>query len=132
MELALNMVWAMMAAVMIRLWMLYARREGAKRWAQPVALTMSLLILFPAISMTDDLLAVQNPAVADVFVNCLRRDHAVDGQHSDSPAAAGLPAPVLGELRFGFLRSALSFNLRIPTVDNPSLASIQSRPPPAA
>jgi hypothetical protein len=131
MEFALNMVWAVLAAVMIRLWMFYAQRERAKRWAQPVALTMSLLILFPAISMTDDLLAVQNPAIADVFVNCLRRDHAVDGQHSDFPAAAGLPVPVLSELHFGFLRSALSLNLHVPTVNNPSLASIQSRPPPA-
>jgi hypothetical protein len=117
---------------MIRLWAFYARREGAKRWAQPVALTMSLLILLPAISMTDDLLAVQNPAIADVFDNCLRRDHALAGPHSDFPAAAALPAPVLGELHFGFLGSALSFNLQIPTVDNPSLASIQNRPPPAA
>jgi hypothetical protein len=132
MEVALNIVWAVLAAVMIRLWWLYARREGANRWAQPVALAMTLLILFPAISMTDDLLAVQNPAIADVFDGCLRRDRAVNGQHSDFPAAAGLPVPVLSELHFGFLRSALSFNLQIPTVDNPSLDSIQSRPPPAA
>jgi hypothetical protein len=132
MEVALNMVWALLAAVMIRLWWLYARREGANRWAQPVALAMSLLILLPAISMTDDLLAVQNPAIADVFDNCLRRDHAVAGPHSDFSAAGALPAPVLGELHLGFLGSALSFNLQVPTVDNLSLASIQNRPPPAA
>jgi hypothetical protein len=94
---------------------------------------MSLLILLPAISMTDDLLAIQNPAIADVFDNCVRRDHAVTDPHAHFPASAALPAPVLGELcNFGFLRSALSFNLHVPTVDNAALASIQNRPPPAA
>jgi len=132
MEVALNMVWVVLAAVMIRLWMLYARHERANRWSRPVALAMCLLILFPAISLTDDLLAVQNPAIADIFDNCLRRDHAVASPHSDFPAAATLPAPVLSEIYYGFLRSALSFNLSVPTVDNPALTSIQNRPPPAA
>jgi hypothetical protein len=132
MESALNLVWALLAAAMIRLWMAYAHREGAVRWAQPIALTMSLLILFPAISMTDDLLAAQNPAIADVFVSCQRRDHAVDGQHHDFPASAGLPVPILSELNFSFLRSALGFNLPIPSVDRLALAPLQSRPPPVA
>jgi hypothetical protein len=47
------------------------------------------------------------------------------------PLLPGCLVPVLRELHFGFLRSALSFNLHVPTVNNPSLASIQSRPPPA-
>jgi hypothetical protein len=131
MELALNMVWAVLATVMIRLWMRHARRERENRWTQPVALAMSLVVLFPAISLTDDLLAIQNPAIADVFVYCTRRDHAVACSHSDFAAAAALPAPVHSELSFGLLRGTRPFNLQISTVDNPALASIQNRPPPA-
>lgn len=132
MEVALNIVWTVLAAVMIWLWISNARREGVDRWTQPVALFVCLLILFPAISLTDDLLAIQNPTIADAFDNCFRRDHNIVGPHTNSPAVATLPPPIFSELYFGSLCSALSLILPIQLSDNPALTSIQNRPPPVA
>jgi hypothetical protein len=44
---------------------------GATRRTQMVALAVLILILFPVISVTDDLQAIQNPAEVD---SCLRRE----------------------------------------------------------
>jgi hypothetical protein len=132
MELALNLVWACLAVVLLRLWLRYVPREEAIRWAQPIALFMVILILLPVISVTDDLQMAQNPAEADAYYLCTRRDHAVAGPHSIFPVAAVLPIPVFAGISFGHPRYATPSNLPAPTVLNPALAAIQSRPPPAA
>ena len=75
MELTLNLGWACgsLDAVPGREW----RRARIRPPHPIVALAVVILILLPAISMTDDLMAAQNPAEIDC---CVRRDH-------DSPAA---------------------------------------------
>jgi len=90
---------------------------------------MLIVILFPVISVTDDLGAALNPVELDC---CVRRHHAVSSSHSVFPAAATLPPPAFAELSFGFLRFAAPDNRPAPLVKIPALASIQNRPPPVA
>jgi thiol:disulfide interchange protein len=129
MELVLNLAWVLLAAVMFWLWFRFTPSAGQSRRLQLVALAVLLLILFPVISVTDDLQAIQNPAEAD---SCLRRDHAVSSAHSIFPTAATLPAPVFAELSLGVVGMAAPGRLPAPIVDHPALAPIQNRPPPVA
>ena len=129
MEIVLNLVWVLLAAVIVRLWLRYAPSKGASRLTQVAALAMLIVILFPVISVTDDLQSTQNPAELDC---CTRRSHAVSCSHSIYPMVAVLPQPVFAEPSFGFLRFVASSSFPVPTVDNPALAPIQNRPPPTA
>lgn len=129
MEITLNLVWMLLAAVIVRLWVCHAPSEGASRRTQLAALAMLIFILFPVISMTDDLLAAQNPAEDDMY---LRRDHSAVSPHSIFPAAAVLSPSMFTELSFVFLYFNESGHFFAPTVDNPALTAIQNRPPPAA
>jgi hypothetical protein len=129
MELILNLAWALSAVAILSYWLRYARLVGASRRTQIVALAVLILILFPVISVTDDLQAMQNPAETD---SCLRRVHAVSSPHSIFPAIGALPSPVLAELSFGVLQVVTPGNLATPAINHPALAPIQNRPPPVA
>jgi hypothetical protein len=134
MELFLNLAWVLLTALMFCLWLQFAPSTGAQlrmqeRQTQAVAFAVPILILFPVISVTDDLQAIQNPAEAD---SCPRRDHVVCNAHSIFPAAAALPLPVFTALSIGILRSIAPGSLPAPVVGHPALASIQNRPPLAA
>jgi len=97
-----------------------------------IALAVVILILLPAISMTDDLIAAQNPAECDCSAYSARRDHVGSNPHSIVPAAAALPAPTFAGLSFAFVHLATPSNLPAPLVDHLALGPIQNRPPPAA
>lgn len=129
MEIILNLVWALLALLFMGLWLRHAPRNGASTRMQAVALLMTIVIFFPVISVTDDLQALQNPAELDC---CARRHHAVSSPRSIPPASAALPAPVFAGVSLSFLRSAAPCRVPAPLVENPALASIQNRPPPAA
>jgi hypothetical protein len=129
MELVLNLVWILLAMVLVRFWLRTASPRTASTMAQVVALTMLIVILFPVISVTDDLEAIQNPAEIDC---CARRNHAASCSHTRFPAVATLPPPVLTSLSFGFLRFAVPNRVPAPLVKNPAMGSVQNRPPPAA
>ncbi len=95
-----------------------------------VALAVVILILLPAISMTDDLVAAQNPAEIDC---CVRRNHDHGtSPHSITPATPAIPLPSFTGISLAFVGMAAPSNLPSPFVENPCLASIQNRPPPAA
>ena len=116
MELFLNLAWVALAALMFCLWLRYASRTGPDRHienrkAQFVALAVLLLILFPVISVTDDLQAIQNPAETDTS---LRRGHLVSNQHSIFPTVAALPLPVFAELSYG-----------LPSFQRPAICRLQ-------
>ena len=72
MELTLNLAWMVLVTLMSWLWICRTPREDEGRWTQFVALAVIILILFPAISMTDDLLTAQNLAETS---SCQRKDH---------------------------------------------------------
>jgi hypothetical protein len=129
MELALNIVWALAAVVFFGVWLRHSPHIRADRRMQLVALAVLVLILFPVISVTDDLQAMQNPAEADC---CLRRDQVVCNAHSIFPSTAAVLPPAFAELSFGFVQLAATSNLPTPVVDHPALAPIQNRPPPVA
>jgi hypothetical protein len=129
MEIILNLAWIFLAAVIMWLWLRYAPCEGASRRTQVAALAMLIVILFPVISVTDDLQTIQNPAELDC---CARRNHEVSYPHSIFPAVATLPPPVFAKPSFGFLHFVTPSSFPVPALDNPALAPIQNRPPPVA
>jgi hypothetical protein len=128
MELTLNFVWALLAVVIIALWRRQAPQDGASRGAQLPALAMLLLILFPVISVTDDLQAMQIPAESD---SSLCREQSISAHQQLFPAIA-LPSPHFREISFSFLCIAAPRELPAPVVGHPGLKAIQNRPPPAA
>jgi hypothetical protein len=127
METILNLAWVLLAGVLACLWVRHAPRYGASQRMQVAALAVLILILFPVISVTDDLLAAQNPADIETYV---RRGHTTGSQHFLFPAAATVPPVSFAGLFFGYQRLAAPLDLPIPTVKNPALAAIQNRPPP--
>jgi hypothetical protein len=129
MEIFLNLVWMLLAVVMVRLWLRYAPSQGANRRTQLVTLAMLVVIFFFVISVTDDLQALQNPAELDC---CARRNHAAFSPHSTYSAVAALPPPVFAKPSVEFLCAVLPVSFPVQTVDNPALAPIQNRPPPVA
>jgi hypothetical protein len=129
MELALNLAWVLLAALMFCLWWRYAPQTGRDRRMQLVALAVLLLVLFPVISVTDDLQAAQNPAETN---SCQRRVHGYTGPHSNSSPIAALPLTAFAGLSLGSPRVATPGNSATPVIDHPALHPIQNRPPPAA
>lgn len=129
MELVLNLAWVLLAALMFGLWLRSAPPAGPSRRMQFAALTLLLLILFPVVSVTDDLQAALNPAESDT---CLRRDHACSTPHSIFPAVAGLPLPAFSKDATGARRISDSAHLAPSIVDHPAFAAFQNRPPPSA
>jgi len=128
MELILNLGWALLAAFMIGLWLRYGPREGASRRTQVLALGLLLVILFPVISVSDDLQSLNNPAEIDTSV---RRIHVAASPHSILPAVVAFLQPLGGELSLDAPRFAVLDRTILPTKDHPGLAAIENRPPPS-
>jgi hypothetical protein len=129
MELTLNLVWALLAIAILSLWPRFAPRNGADRRTQFVALAVLILVLFPVISVTDDLMATQNPAEAD---SCLRRDFVVHSAHTVFPVAATLPHPAFAQLSVGVSQVGAPTAVTAYVLHHPGLSAIENRPPPAA
>jgi len=129
MELILNLAWSALAGAMGVLWLCFGLRHGASRRVQLVALTVLVLILFPVISVSDDIQAMQNPAEADC---CVRRDHVVAGLHSILPPVVALFQSITTRLATGAVRIATISDHQNPMQDHPGLAVVANRPPPAA
>ena len=74
MELLLNLVWASISLSLVVCWFRSARSSRAKlEWGLVIALALLIVLLFPAISMTDDLVAMNAPAELE---HMLRRSEA--------------------------------------------------------
>jgi len=129
MELLLNLAWFLVALAMWVVWLRAAGRNAAERRLQLIALAVMIFVLLPAISMTDDLLAAQNPAETD---SCLRRDHEISSAHSVFPATAAPPLESFAGLDLHSHRLAAPGRVAAPAVKSPALSSFQSRPPPEA
>jgi hypothetical protein len=129
MEITLNIAWAVLTIYMFYLWLRFAPRNGAGRRTGFAGLAVLIFILAPAISITDDLLAAQRPAVVECW---LRRDHQFASAHSLLPTAAAPPLPVFAGLSLGVWQAAERGDYTAPFVASPALAPIQNRPPPLA
>lgn len=112
---------------MIGLWLRYAPRDSHERRMQLVTLAVLLLILLPAISMTDDLMAAQNPAEID---SCLRRGHEYLNAHSVFPVLAAVPVPAFVHTPLRLLCLLAPGTPSEPAVYFNAKAPIQNRPPP--
>jgi hypothetical protein len=129
MELVLNLAWVLLAASMFGLWLRHSPRAAGDRRMQLVALAVLLLILFPVISVTDDLQAIQNAAETDC---CQRRGHAGSGAHPLCASPAAMPLSAFAGVSLAELRVAIHASPAAPHRDDPALYPIQNRPPPAA
>jgi hypothetical protein len=129
MELVLNLAWVLLAACMFGLWLRHCPRASGDRRMQLVALAVLLLILFPVISVTDDLQAIQNAAETDC---CQRRSHACSGPHPLCASTAAMPLPAFAGVTLAVLRVAVPAGPADPHPDDPALHPVQSRPPPSA
>jgi hypothetical protein len=128
MELVLNLAWMLLATLTCWLWVSYAPRKGADRRTQLVALALVILILFPVISVTDDLQMAQNPAETDC---CQRKDHVHVNHHPMLHPVPEFALPSIAAIPSGSTDFALPDNLTAPQAKVPALGSIQNRPPPA-
>ena len=130
MELLLNLAWLLVAGSIVYFWFRGERGSLPDQRRQLIAILVLIAILFPAISVSDDLLAVQNASEAD---NYLRRDHLTPaGTQPVQPAIAMVAGFVSPGLGFGFLRFVAPGVLPVKGLDHPELAGIANRPPPAA
>jgi hypothetical protein len=93
MELSLNLVWLVTGLYMLTVWLLQPQRKGISRGHQALCLGIAILLLFPVISLSDDLVAAQTAREADC---CLRR--AQDGRpilpHMDATQVGVTPQSV--------------------------------------
>src|SRR5579863_4909205 len=123
MELILNLAWALAATLMVLLWLRCGLHAGSRR-LQAVSLVVLLLVLFPVISVSDDLVSLQNPAEVDC---CARRDHDVAAVISFVPPIVAAIVPISADQLPGVQRlSALGDEPALP-FDRPALASVGNR-----
>lgn len=129
MELVFNSVWALISIASVCLWLRFGRGTANGRHLSLIALVMLVAILFPVISVSDDLWSIQNPAETDTL---LRRDHRDSGIHTQFLLLSALPCIAALALTFEFQRFDVPRLAIVPVIDNPALESIDNRPPPTA
>jgi len=138
MELILNLAWGLLAAYLLTLWWKQRRQKAACSccvWimdarTQLIALCVILVLLFPIISVSDDLLATQFPAETN---NSIRKCHAtccsshtfVASHASEAVALFQPPHSQQSALVLPELHGHASAN-------SAACFEIDSRPPPAA
>jgi hypothetical protein len=129
MEIFLNLAWTCLAIASVVLWMRFEHRTGAQRRLTLIALVMLLVILFPVISVSDDLWSIQNPAETDT---CQRRNQIAPSLHSLFPVLAAPPVPMLAEIHLDVSHFSASIGTPAEAYAIPALEGIDNRPPPAA
>jgi hypothetical protein len=128
-ETFLNLAWAVLAVASAVLWMRTERRTGSECYLPLMALVLLLAILFPVISVSDDLWAMQNPAEADT---CLRRNQTVACPHCTLPQPSSLPASLFRSIHEVPKEFCVLVETHLPNPADPALNPIDNRPPPAA
>jgi hypothetical protein len=117
----------LVATASIYLWLKRGRRTSKSGRSSLVALAMLALILFPVISVSDDLWSLQNPAETD---SCHRRVHNASSSNLHFPASAALPEPIDAELNIEFGRLDVPRLADLTAAINPAFGFIENRPPP--
>jgi len=130
-ELVLNLVGALVAAGLIGLWLRVASQgcDGSAHWRiQLVALLLLIVILFPVISVTDDLMAAQNPAETD---SIQRRNLEVSVLHA-AAVCADVPEDSWRAPDPQVRLRLLARTQRVSLPKAPALSPVENRPPPIA
>jgi len=127
-EVFLNFAWALVAILLIELQRRTESRTGAQRRNSLIALAMLLVILFPVISVSDDLWSIQYATETDT---ALRRNH-LDARSSHTlPSAAPPPAEFAASVEFSHFHFIV-IQPSAPRAERPWFAAILNRPPPSA
>jgi hypothetical protein len=126
MELALNLFWCCLTIFLAGLYLRVVPASTGSRRLHFVALALVVIILLPAISMTDDLMAAQNPAEIDVS---LRRAHDIPAPHAVFPPNLAFFVPLFLISPSGSVASVPD-RVAVPISRDTSIASIDNRPPP--
>jgi len=130
MESFLNLTWFFLAGTLVCLCLQGHTQAKTGRRQQLVAIAVLIAILFPVISMSDDLLAVQNASEADSYQ---RRDHLVPSSGSPvQPASAIVAVFIFAGFGFGFTWFAVPRPVAVHEPQYPELACVGNRPPPTA
>ena len=128
MEALLNSIWALVAFATLCLWLRLDCRDQGERRRSLVALCLLVVILFPVISVSDDIWSMQNPAEE----SGLQRKDRLTGVPQAAPTLlAVLPmfaVPQQAMVVLGFCEPVLRSKSRIAV---PAVDSIETRPPPA-
>jgi hypothetical protein len=112
---------------MVCLWLRLGGAKGADRWRQIIAIAVLIAILFPVISVSDDLMAVQSATETD---SLQRRDYlASTTTHPVLPFAVIVIALAF-DLNFGSPRLVSARNLALPSFARPELGVAGNRAPP--
>lgn len=129
MEIFLNLAWAALAIAMVCAWLRV--EDGNDRRRQFIAILVLIAILLPAISISDDLMAVQKATETDT---CVRRFQLLtSGAHPlAAPALKILVTCAFQGIAIARLGYSTLPNVTPPHFDLPALNEIQNRPPPAA
>ena len=70
-ELFLNLAWVAISVLLVAGWTWSIRKGHTQfQWTTLIALVLLLVLLFPAISMTDDRVAMSTPAELDHMMRC--------------------------------------------------------------
>jgi hypothetical protein len=127
-ETFLNLAWVALAIAMIFSWLRLGNEDRTGRRRQMVALAVLIAVLLPVISVSDDLMEIQNPAETD---SCQRRDHHMQAMahpvpHPDYVA----PLATFDGSSFTLPRGFARASMVLPAVDHPDGPATHSRPPP--
>jgi hypothetical protein len=132
-ELLFNLLWVGLSIGLIWLWLLSRRRSqddtlGPGSHMQIAALAILIIILFPVVSLTDDLLACTTPAEVEHLVRRDLFDHLDnDLQPASIVAAALVSLQNAAELQ---TISKVTPAIEIGTPREESLSMMGNRPPP--
>lgn len=129
MEIFLNSVWALVVTAIACLWVRFGERTNGDRRTPFVAMAMLIFILFPVISVSDDLWSIQNPAETDT---CQRRGLLAPCPHCTVTAFAAHPEPAFTGLRVVFQHLKTPVRPPLRAVDTHIMDGIENRPPPGA
>ncbi len=133
MELLLNLVWVATSILLIARW-IWSIREGRTEfaWTKLLALALLLVLLFPVISMTDDLVAMSTPAEVE---HMMRRGEASVALVAVGGLLGGFAAIALMVLSLGaplFCTFRIRARVFVVTQLAGFIRSCGVRPPPAA
>lgn len=127
MEPLFNLVWAFVATASLYLWLKRGRRTPQNERSSLVGLALLALILFPVISVSDDLWSLQNPTETDSY----QRRNQFDGHiQKHFLATAALPEPIGVELPIEFRNLETPRIAELTGAINPAFGFIENRPPP--
>ena len=130
MELFFNLAWLVVAGILVTLWLRDNGQRHAELRGQIIAMAVLIAILFPVISVSDDLQAIQNASEAD---NYLRRDHLVPSNPSPVQPMLAVILPVMSAgLGLGLVRFNAPSRLSVLEPKHPEISGIYNRPPPVA